>query len=271
MPDGPRLLVAAALGKIIEPVLRQSMTDATVRIAQDPEAVQRAVRGRLRFDVVVTDLTWNDYTVEYSFDGLDVLGILRRSHRHAPVIFAAQGHGIERDHLDEAVEQPEVVGIYRKAMGPQPLIEAVEVAVRGGSLMGSHFPRGDSPHGVPRIHRYFSRGKGVTAARLAGAIASGRAVNHESLASSAHVGYDTAAKLVDYLGPLIRERGEHGPELKMTPEVIYRWCGEHARYILSWCRRNGHDDIAERVPVMHQPAGPAAGSAHGQPPARPPA
>jgi len=82
---------------------------------------------------------------------------------------------------------------------------------------------------------------------LAGAIASGRAVNHETLASSAHVGYDTAAKLVDYLGPLIRDRGEHSPELKMTPEVVYRWCGEHARYILSWCRRNGHSDIATRV------------------------
>jgi len=38
--------------------------------------------------------------------------------RQTPVIFAAQGHGLERDHLDEAVEQPEVVGIYRKATGP---------------------------------------------------------------------------------------------------------------------------------------------------------
>jgi hypothetical protein len=87
----------------------------------------------------------------------------------------------------------------------------------------------------------------VTAARLAGAIASGRAVNHETLAGTAHVGYDTAAKLVDYLGPLIRDRREHSRELKMTPEVVYRWCGEHARYILSWCRRNGYGDIATRV------------------------
>ena len=133
------------------------------------------------------------------------------------MIFAAQGHGIERDHLDEAVEQPEVAGIHRKAMSPQILIEAVEIAIRGGHLTGPQFPPGDSPPDIPRIHRYFSRGKGVTAARLAGAIASGRAVNHETLASSAHVGYDTAAKLVDYLGPLIRDRGEHSPELKMTP------------------------------------------------------
>jgi hypothetical protein len=33
----------------------------------------------------------------------------------------------------------------------------------------------------------------------------------------------------------------------MTPEVVYRWSGEHARYILSWCRRNGYADIATRV------------------------
>ena len=247
MPDGPRLLVAAALGKVIEPFLRQSMSDATVRIAEDKAAVERAVRDRLRFDVVVADLTWNDYVIEYSFDGLDVLDILRSARRQTPVIFAAQGHGIERDHLDEAVEQPEVVGIYRKAMGPQLLIQAVDIAVRGGNLTGPQFPADDSPPDIPRIHRYFSKGKGMTAARLAGAIASGRAVNHETLASSAHVGYDTAAKLVDYLGPLIRDRGEHSRELKMTPEVAYRWCGEHARYILSWCRRNGYDEIATRV------------------------
>jgi DNA-binding NarL/FixJ family response regulator len=252
MPDGSRLLVAAALGRIIEPYLQQAMSDATVRIAQDKAAVEHAVSDRLRFDVVVADLTWNDFTIEYSFDGLDVLNILRSARRQAPVIFAAQGHGIERDHLDEAVEQPEVVGIYRKATGPQPLVEAVDIAVRGGNLTGPQFPPGESPPDIPRIHAYFSKGKGATAARLAGAIASGRAVNHETLASSAHVGYDTAAKLVDYLGPLIRDRREHSRELKMTPEVVYRWCGEHARYILSWCRRNGHDDIATRVMAPHR-------------------
>jgi CheY-like chemotaxis protein len=254
MQDGPRVLVAAALGKIIEPLLRQSLTDANVRIAEDRAGVERAVRERLRFDVVVVDLTWNDYAVEYSFDGLDVLDMFRRTRRQTPVIFAAQGHGVERDHLDEAVEQPEVVGIYRKVTGPQPLIDAVDIAVRGGSLTGPLYSPGGSPPHIPRIHAYFGKGRGSTAARLAGAIASGRAVNHETLASAAHVGYDTAAKLVDYLGPLIKDRAEHGPGLKMTPEVVYRWCGEHARYILSWCRRNGHGDIAARViPAAGQP------------------
>ena len=247
MQDGPRILVAAALGKIIEPILRQSLIDAKIRIAEDEAAVQHAINDRLRFDVVVADLTWNDYAVEYSFDGLDVLNALRHAGRQTPVIFAAQGHGLERDHLDEAVEQPEVVGIYRKATGPGLLIEAIDITVSGGSLAASRFPPGASPPDIPRIHSYFKKGKGTTAARLAGAIASGRAVNHETLASAAHVGYDTAAKLVDYLGPLIKDRREHSHELKMTPEVVYRWCGEHERYILSWCRRNGYSDIATRV------------------------
>lgn len=247
MPDGPRILVAAALGKIIEPLVRHSFGDALVRIAEDQAAVDRALGDRLRFDVVVIDLTWSDYAVEYSFDGLDVLETLRRTGRQTPVIFAAQGHGLERDHLDEAVEQPEVVGVYRKATGPQPLMEAINIAVSGGTLTASRFPPEGSPPDVPRIHAYFGKGRGMTAARLAGVIASGRAVNHETLASAAHVGYDTAAKIVDYLGPLIKDRREHNPELKMTPEVIYRWSGEHARYILSWCRRNGYADIATRV------------------------
>ncbi|MGH3304316.1 MAG: hypothetical protein ACRDOK_22090 [Streptosporangiaceae bacterium] len=122
MADGPRLLIAAALAKIIEPILRQSLIDATIRIADDRAAVEDALCERLRFDVVVVDLTWNDYAVEYAFDGLDVLDILRGSRRQTPVIMAAQGHGIELDHLDEAVEQPEVVGIYRKSTGPALMI-----------------------------------------------------------------------------------------------------------------------------------------------------
>ena len=78
MQDGPRILVAAALGKIIEPILRQSLADASVTIAEDKAAVEHAVNNRLRFDVVVADLTWNDYVVEYSFDGLDALTALRQ-------------------------------------------------------------------------------------------------------------------------------------------------------------------------------------------------
>ena len=82
---------------------------------------------------------------------------------------------------------------------------------------------------------------------MAGAIASGRATGHASLAEVANVKYDTAAKIGrEYLGELIWRRGEHVEPTVPVP-VVYRWCGEHARYILSWCRRNGHADVAGRV------------------------
>jgi hypothetical protein len=253
MQDGPRVLVAAALGKIIEPLLRQSLSDATVRIAEDKAAVKRAVGDCLRFDVVVSDLTWNDYVIEYSFDGLDVLGHpaelgpsdacdLRRPGPRSGTRSPGRGSGATRSG-----------GYLPKGDGASAIDRSRRYRGSGGKLTEPQFSAAGSPPGIPRIHTYFGKGKGSTAARLAGAIASGRAVNHETLASTAHVGYDTAAKLVDYLGPLIRDRGEHSPELKMTPEVVYRWSGEHARCVLSWCRRNGHGDIATRVTAAHQP------------------
>jgi hypothetical protein len=239
MGGGERILVAAPLAQIIEPILEGEFPSAVVQAADRRSAVEEAVVERVRFDVVISDLTWNDYTVALAFDGLDVLDILRAAKRSAPVIFAAQGQGIDRDHLDEAVEQPEVAGIVQKATGPGPLCEAVRIAIEGRKLPLNWFPSGDSPPGVLRIHHYFSKGRGITAARLAAAIASGRAVNRGSLARAAMVSPDTAARLAEYLGPLIKSRGEHNGDLKMTPEAVYRWCGEHSRYILSWCRRNG--------------------------------
>jgi hypothetical protein len=247
MAGGERILVAAALALIIEPLLTQEFCDATIELADCRTAVEHAITDRVRFDVVISDLTWYDQAVEFSFDGLDVLDILRKARRPAPVVFAAQGHLIERDHLDEAVEQDEIAGIYRKMTGPGPLFEAVRIAAAGRRLPVSQFPPGDSPADVPRIHTYFSSGRGLTAASMAGAIASGRAVNHETLAEAAHVSRNTARRLVDYLGPLIKGRGEHSGDRMMTPEVVYRWCGEHARYILSWCRRHGHPDLATRL------------------------
>ena len=83
MPDGPRLLIAAALGRIIEPYLRQALgDDATVRIAEDQAAVQREISDRLRFDVVVADLTWNDYAIEYTFDVAERTITLDYNERH---------------------------------------------------------------------------------------------------------------------------------------------------------------------------------------------
>jgi hypothetical protein len=79
---------------------------------------------------------------------------------------------------------------------------------------------------------------------MAGAIAAGRAANHDTLATAAKCSRNTAVKVAEkYLGPLIRERGEHAGDLPLTTQTVYRWCGEHARYLISWCRRNGHADV----------------------------
>lgn len=243
--DDLRILVASPLALIIEPALEAQFPAGTVTVAQDREQVVRAVRGRLRHDIVISDLMWNS-TSEYTFDGLDVLQILRDADRVSPVVMATQGHGAERDHLAEVLAHEEVRGIYQKAAGPRTLFEIVREVARGvdGPLVAR--PSVDVPAG-PHIHTYFAQGRGRTAARMAGAIASGRAVSHATLAEAANVRYDTAAKIGrEYLGDLIWRRGEH-TDPAVPASVVYRWCGEHARYILSWCRRHGHADVATRV------------------------
>lgn len=246
--DDLRILVASPLGSIVAPALAARFPHGTVTVAEDPEQVERAVRGQLRHDVVVSDLMWNS-EAEFVFDGLDVLEVLRSADRPAPVVMAAQGHGMENDHLEEVLARPEVRGLYRKSDGPQVLFDVLVEVARGGSV------RPAAPAGTPTIHGWFGRGRGRTAARMAGAIASGRATSHASLAEAAHVRYDTAAKIGrEYLGELIWRRGEH-PDPAVPAPVVYRWCGEHARYILSWCRRNGHADVAGRVVGRGAPAG----------------
>lgn len=239
--DGLRILVASPLGSIIEPALAARFPAGTVTVARDPDEVERAVRRRLRHDVVVSDLMWNS-AAEFTFDGLDVLEVLRGAERLAPVLMATQGHGMEADHLEEVLVRPEVRGVLRKSDGPQVLFDAI-VEVAGGGLVRPPAAPGTGP----TIHGWFAHGRGRTAARMAGAIASGRATSHATLAEAANVRYDTAAKIGrEYLGELIWLRGEH-TEATVPASVVYRWCGEHARYLLSWCRRNGHADVADRV------------------------
>ncbi|GAA2548370.1 response regulator [Pseudonocardia hydrocarbonoxydans] len=247
MDEPLRILVASPLAPIIEPALAARFPAGTVTVARDREQVTGAVRGRLRHDIVVSDLLWSS-AEEFVFDGLDVLGILRDADRPAPVVMAMQGHGAEHDHLEEVLAHEEVRGIHRKSAGPQALFDIVREVAGGAGTGGSPVARPpvDLP-AVPHLHDWFSRGRGRTAARMAGAIASGRAVSHATLAEAANVRYDTAAKVGrEYLGELIWRRGEH-PEPAVPVSVVYRWCGEHARYVLSWCRRNGHADVATRV------------------------
>jgi len=241
-------LLSASRGALIEPLLRARLDGAAVRVADSPGAIKRTLsEGTPRFDLVVADLTWDDYRDGFHFDGLDVLKVIRQRDLDVPVIFTVRGSASERDHVDEATTKPHVAGFCLKEFGPELLAEAIATVLKGGTLTGSDFPSCGNPRGVTSINDYFNRGqRGSTAARMAGAIASGRVVNAETLERVTRIPPGTAARPQDYLGPLIRERGEHPGDLRITQGVLYRWCGEHARYILSWCRRNGLGQISDR-------------------------
>lgn len=247
-----RILVAATLGRIVEPIINGGIEGAEVVLADSPDAVRRAVEDRLRFDVVLADLFWNDHRLERSFDGLDVLDTLRELQRSAPAIVAVQGHGMERDLLDEAAVRPDVVGVVHKYCGPADLVEAVRLASTGRRLPPLRFPTGVDGT-KPTLHDYFGSGRrGATCARMAGAVAAGHATDYRSLHEAAHVPLNTANKLVSYLGPLILARGEHPSHLPMNCQAVFRWCGQHEHYILSWCRRYGHSDVTEQTTATRE-------------------
>jgi hypothetical protein len=238
VPNAIRVLVASALAPIIAPTLTDRL-GADVHCATGPDSLRRAVDGRVRFDVVLADLIWNDIELEYAFDGLDVLAVLSRLNRTAPVIAATQGQSVEFDHLAEILDHPDVVGVCQKPAGPASLLDAVSRVSAGRPLPTRLFPTG-LPTGAPPIHQYFASGRrGLTAGRLAGAIADRRASDAASLHAATGIPLNTVNKLGGYLGPLITARAEHPRELPVTAPVIYRWCGEHRHYLTSWYRRHG--------------------------------
>jgi hypothetical protein len=239
--DGLRVLLVSPLADLVADQIRASSSSEgspggwPVTTVQSPGELEPAIRGRLRHDVALVDVTWNDPRHEWDFDGLDVLGALRREERSAAVIMAAQGHSFETEHLREALDpvlHPEVVGAVRKSDGLRSVLAGVELAAAGGRL------REVPLDPLVPLHRLFSKGRGRTAARLAAAVASGRASRYETLAEVANVSRETAAKLVSYLGPIMASRGEPPPGEPLTQAAVYRWCGENARYLLSWNRRH---------------------------------
>ncbi|WP_043725573.1 response regulator [Nocardia asiatica] len=251
MGTGMRILVASPLGKVIAPALTQALQDAVVIVAPDRRSVQEAITATFVFDVVVADLVWNNPALEFSFDGLDVVNMLAKVNRLAPVLMATQGHSMEQDLLDEARLRPEVAGVYAKSSGVEALLSAIQAAAVGAKAGVDAAPASSTP-----LYSFFSGQRGSTAGRLAGAIAAGRASDAPSLARAARVGVNTANKVTStYLGPIIVQRGEHETGLPMTLGAVYRWCGLHARYLTSWCRRNGHADVLR--PMYRSPDEPA--------------
>lgn len=237
----PRILIATPLGAVIEPQLDDFFPSCAVTIAADEDRIRAAIDCNVRFDVVLTDLLWNNVAVEHDFDGLDVLEMLNKLDRAAPVVFALQGHSGERDHLDEALAREHVAGWMTKSSGLGRIAaQVLKIAKRGGKLNSEVLRRPS-----PTIYEYFTlRRNGRSAARFAGAIASGQACNSETLAEVVGVPVSTAKKMTErHLGPIIRERKEYPDHLPITSEVAYRWCGAHANYIISYCRRKDFRDV----------------------------
>ncbi|WP_396910890.1 response regulator [Mycolicibacterium sp.] len=238
MDRGLRILVASPLGRIVAPSVAAAFPAWEIDVAEDRDAVRRQIIGRVRFDVVIADLVWNNPELEFTFDGLDVIDVLHEANRLAPVILARQGHSMEHDLLDEARLRPEVVSVFHKSAGTGEL----PTLIRDAAVGKSH-PTPPSSR-KPPLYELFRGRKGQTAGRMAGAIAAGRASDSRTLAAAAGVGVNTATKVAThYLGPIIHQRGEHDPAMPLTLPAVYRWCGLHARYLVSWCRRNGHVEV----------------------------
>lgn len=238
MDRGLRILVASPLGRIVAPSVAAAFPAWEIDVAEDRESVRRQVIGRVRFDVVIADLVWNNPELEFTFDGLDVIDVLHEANRLAPVILARQGHSMELDLLDEARLRPEVVSVFHKSAGTGELPALIRDAAVGKSHPTPPASR------KPPLYELFRGRKGQTAGRMAGAIAAGRASDSATLATAAGVGVNTATKVAThYLVPIIRQRGEHDPTVPLTLPAVYRWCGLHARYLVSWCRRNGHVEV----------------------------
>lgn len=242
MSEQLRILLAGPLGDVVAEPLRLALDGVTVTVARDQDEFQRAISGRVRHDVVCADLIWNNPRAEAIFDGLDVLDGLRMADRSAPVLLAAQGHSMESDHLDEARLRPDVFGVIAKSEGFGPLAAALR-----NIALGQRLPERGAASAAPPLYELFTGRRGITAARLAGAIAAGTASDNTTLASVAKVSPNTTNKLTShYLGPIIRERNEHDDRIPLTQASVFRWCGIHARYITSWCRRHGHGDVLTR-------------------------
>lgn len=239
MSTGLRILLATPLGHIVAAPLESGFPDVTVNVATTEPEFMSAITGRVRYDVVVADLIWNRPEMEWTFDGLDVIDRLREKDRLAPVLLASQGHSMEHDHLDEAVLRPDVWGVFPKAAGLHPFMNSVRSVA-----LGNRLPKAERPTSRTPLYQLLQGQRGNTAGRLAGAIAIGRAGDNATLATAAKVAPSTANKVTShYLGPIITARHEHDDSLPLTQGTVYRWCGLHARYLVSWCRRNGHADV----------------------------
>ena len=182
MPTGLRILIASPLGHVVAAPLESAFADVTVVVARDRNEFLSSVAARVRFDVVSADLVFNRPDLEWTFDGLDVIEGLRSANRLAPVLLATQGHSMEEDHLAEARLRSDVSGVVAKSDGLQVFMDSLKSVA-----LGQHLNLSVAKSPRPSLFELFDGRRGTTAARLAGAIASGNAADNATLAAAAKV------------------------------------------------------------------------------------
>jgi len=241
-----RVLVASALAEIVEPILAQHFVHVdVVRNEADLDQLVRAHQaGAEPFDVAVVDLLWSTFDSQWTFDGLDVLSELERSGLASKVVLALQGHDAERDHLDEAYGHRLVRGAMVKGNGLKVLIESIHGVHDGERVVHPDLPAGlDDPTRLT-VDRWLREHDLV--AEVAGAVASQQANDWQEVAEVTSFAYATVRGCGFVFGEALAEFGAVAPGEEVNQAVIFRWCGEHARYIVSWCRRNGYPQFTRR-------------------------
>ena len=221
--------------KVIFPLL-SSTYQTTVPVA-DRADLEALTPNSLMFDVAIVDLLWGSVEAPPDIDGLDVIDHLEETGRVASILVAVHGQHFERDFLHEAVSRPLVRGAVFKAGGVAPVLDAVEVLARGQSWFPPTLPDRLFDRSRLTIDRWF-RSRPLVA-HVAGAIASHRANSWASIAEVTSYQRTTVESSPRLFGEALYRLGEVNDPDEVNQAVVFRWVGERAAYILSWCRRNG--------------------------------
>jgi len=234
-----------------------------VTVRRSDEVETTLSRPRQRFDVVLVDLMWNDFELEWTYDGMDVLAAMNARGRHEDVALACQGHGFERPYLEEGRGHPDVKGLILKSSGPG-VLDGIRAVASGQIYVDRVLGDALHPPGAA-IADYFAGTPRL--ARIAGVIASGAAGNWKAVSEALSVSIDNVNVASDLFRPMLATRselpfGDHEP----TQATIYRWCGENAHYILSWCRRNAQT-IGMKAETFQRRSHPRPRRVRGRPPA----
>ena len=239
-----RVLMASALGAVVESFLATRYKTVVVTTTEDE--LRQALPGSLTFDVAVVDLLWNSFDTEWTFDGLDVLDQLQASGRAAAALIAIHGYSAERDYLFEAIDHPLVRGVLVKANGLTSLADAIGSVAIGYTFHSKGLPS-DLFDKRLTINRWF--GARNQAAHVAGAIASGQASTWAEVAEVTPFAQQTIHGAPPLFGEALCEFGDVDDPADVNQPMIFRWCGEHAQYIVSWCRRHGLPQYARVNPL----------------------